>query len=538
MNLILSCGKFYTMDKDNPHAEAVAIKDGIIKAVVSDADILKLKTENTEIVELNGKAVVPGFNDSHFHMINTSGKITMVDLAGTGSIDELINRFKEFIKENNIAEGTVVIGSGWSQSFFKEKRDPTRYDLDKISDAHPIIAVRACYHICSLSSLALIHYGIDKDTAPQEGGEIVKDENGEPNGILCEHDAWKVYQSGDAFSIAELEERILIVVSHLSKMGITSVHSDDFSERAHYNSVYNAYVNLAKAGKLNVRVSQKCRSAKLDDYKKMLELPQVDESVAPYFKLNSVKIMADGGLGARTAYLKEDYHDDPGNRGMPLYTKEEFEAIVELAHEKDMPVAVHAIGDETIEWCMDAVKKAQRKSPKPNIRHGIIHCTVTDKKLLDDFKDNNIVAYVQPIFIDMGWDFISDRVGAEKSATIYAFKSLMDMGVKIPFGSDSPVETYNPFKNIYCAVTRKGLQGLPGSGFNPTEALSVHEAVYAYTTDGAYASYEEDVKGIIKPGMYADMAVLERDIFESEPERLKDTEVEMTIFDGKIVYKK
>ena len=262
----------------------------------------------------------------------------------------------------------------------------------------------------------------------------------------------------------------------------------------------------------------------------------MDKDVAPYFKLGPVKILADGSLGGRTAFMKEDYFDDPGNKGIPIYGKEEFDAIVELCHEKDRPVAIHAIGDAIMQWCLDAIKRVQKENPKPDLRHGIIHCQITDEAQLKEFKANNVVAYIQPIFIHADWGVVAARVGKAKAHTSYAFKTLKDLGVYIPFGTDCPVEGFDPFKNLYCAVTRKDLSGQPEEGYNPHEALSIHESVYAYTVDSAYASYEEDVKGMLKVGMYADIAVLTKNIFEIKPEEMLKAEVAMTVFDGKIIY--
>jgi len=536
MDLILVNGNFYTMDSDKEKAQAAAVKDGVIKAVGTDAEVLALKSDSTEVIDLSGKTVIPGFNDSHMHLLGYAIELNMVDLNGVKSIDEMIERFKSYITQNNIPEGALVWGTGWNQNFFKDQKSPTKYDLDKISDKHMIVADRACHHVCSTNSEAMRRFGVDKDTPEVEGGEIVREENGEPLGIFNET-ARLIFRANRTFSTAEIEELLLKASPNLNKMGITSVQSDDYSVLTPQDSVYEAYVNLSKAGKMTLRVNEQCRTMGLENYKVMLEMPQVDKDVATYFKLGPVKILADGSLGGRTAFMKEDYHDDPGNRGIPIYEKEEFDAIVKLCHEKDRPVAIHAIGDAIMQWCMDAIKENQNENPKPTLRHGIIHCQITDEKLLKEFKDNDIIAYIQPIFIHADWVVVADRVGSAKAHTSYAFKTLKDLGVYIPFGTDCPVEGFDPFKNIYCAVTRKDLGGKPENGYNPHEALTVHEAVYAYTAESAYASYEEDVKGKIKAGMYADMAVLTKNIFEIKHEEILETEVVLTVFDGKIVYR-
>lgn len=526
------------MDKNNPNAQAVAISNGIIKAVGKDEEVLTLKGESTKTVNLGGKTAIPGFNDSHLHLLFYAIELGRVNLNGVKSANEIVERFKKFIDSNNIPEGTPVLGWGWNQNFFEgDKVNPTKYDLDKASLTHPIYASRACGHVGCANSAMLKHFNIDKNTPDVPGGGIDRDENGEPIGIFSEN-ARMIFRAAQVFDTKEIEGHILKALPDFARFGITSVHSDDFSDATPYKAVYEAYINLAKAGKLNIRVNEKCRTFGIENYKSLLELPQVDKDVAPYFKLGPVKIMADGSLGGRTAYMKEDYHDDPGNRGIPVYTEEEFNEIAKLVHSNDRYLTVHAIGDATIQLCMDTFKKLQAENPKPHLRHSVIHCQITDEALLKEFKQNNAIAYIQPIFIHADWSTVAAKVGSSKAATSYAFKTLKDMGVPIPFGTDCPVDPLNPFKNIYCAVSRKDLFGNPPNGFNPNEALSVHEAVYAYTVDCAYTSGEEELKGMLKIGMYADIAVLTKDIFTVLPEEILDTEVDMTVFDGKIIYQK
>lgn len=538
MDLILHNGNLHTMDKDKPTAQAIAMECGIITAVGSDAEILALKTDKTELVDLGGKTVIPGLNDSHLHLLFYAIELGRVGLHGVKSIDEMIERFRDFIIKNNVPEGTPVLGWGWNQNFFEgSNENPSRYDLDKASSVHPIYAARACGHIGCANSAMINHFSIDKNTPEVPGGEIVRDEYGEPTGIFSEN-ARQIFRSSQIFNKDEIKAHILRALPHYAKLGITSVHSDDFGDATPYEAVYEAYIELVKEKKLTVRVNEKCRVLGLENYRKMLNaLPHVDDEIAPYFKLGPVKIMADGSLGGRTAYMKEDYHDDPGNRGIPIYSREEFDAIVELVHSLGRQVAVHAIGDETMQWCMDAIKKVRAENPKDDIRHAIVHCQITDEALLKEFKEHDVTAYIQPIFIHSDWSTVASRVGEAKAATSYAFKTLKDMGVAIPFGTDSPVEPLDPFANIYCAVSRKDLSGKPETGFNPNEALSVEEAVYAYTADGAYTSYEEDKKGKLKVGMFADAVVLTKDIFTIAQQDIPKTEVEMTIFDGKLIYR-
>ena len=537
MNLIIHNANVKTMDKANPTAQAIALKGSFIAAVGSNEEILALATADTKIIDAMGKTLIPGFNDSHMHLLGYAGELSTVDLNGTTSIDEMLERIKTFIAKNNIPAGSVVKGSGWNQNFFTEGRNPNRYDLDKVSTEHIIITDRACHHVCAVNSMALAHFGVDRNTPDVEGGEIIKDENGEPLGLLTEN-ARTLNKTIKPLEVSEIEALILNAAPNLAKMGLTSIQSDDFTAISSFDNVYEAYTNLVKAGKLTFRVNQQCRALGLAAYEKIMGMEQTSEQISPYYKLGPIKVMADGSLGARTALMLEDYADAPGTKGVPIYSQDELESIAALAHNNDRPLAIHAIGDGAMAMSLSAIKKAKAANPKNDIRHGIVHCQITDNSMLKDFSDNNIIAYIQPIFIHADWPIVAARVGSEKASTSYAFKTLKSTGVHIPFGTDCPVEKFNPFNNLYCAITRKDLGGAPEQGYNPTEALSPEQAVYSYTAEGAYASYEENVKGMLKPGMYADMVILSKDIFAEKPEEILTTEVETTIFDGKIIYSK
>ena len=536
MDLIIQNANAKTMDKNNPSAQAIAIKGGIIAAVGSNEEILALATGETKIIDIKGKTLIPGFNDSHMHLLGYAGELSTVDLNGTTSISEMIERIKTFIAKNNIPAGSIVKGSGWNQNFFDEKRNPDKYDLDKASTEHIIITDRACHHVCAVNSMALAHFGVDKNTPDVDDGEIVRDENGEPIGLFTEN-ARNAIKTDKQLDVAEIEELILKAAPNLAKMGLTSVQTDDFTPVQPYAHVYEAYTNLAKAGKLTFRVNQQCRALGLNNYEKIMAMEQTDAGINPYYKLGPIKVMADGSLGARTALMLDDYADAP-TKGIPIYSQDELDKIAALAHNGGRTLAIHAIGDGAMAMSLEAIKNAKAANPKNDMRHGIVHCQITDKSMLKDFSDNDITAYIQPIFIHADWPIVADRVGAEKASTSYAFKTLKDSGVHIPFGTDCPVEKFNPFNNLYCAITRKDLDGNPANGYNPTEALSPEEAVYSYTAEGAYTSYEENAKGMLRPGMYADMVVLSKDIFTEKHEEILTTEVEMTIFDGKVIYTK
>jgi len=248
--------------------------------------------------------------------------------------------------------------------------------------------------------------------------------------------------------------------------------------------------------------------------------------------------LLDGSLGAKTASLTYDYADDPGNRGILCYTEEELDEMVSLAHKNNISVAIHGIGDNAIYMIFNSIKKAQDECHRDDARHGIVHCQIVDETLTNLFKEMDVLALVQPIFLHYDLHIVESRVGKEKAKLTYNYKTMMDLGIHVSFGTDCPVEDLNPLNCIYCAVTRKDLNGYPENGFNPDEKVSVYEAVYDYTVGSAYASFEENIKGKILKGMLADLTVLNEDIFKIEEDKIKDVVVDLTMVDGKIVYKR
>ncbi|MDF2676645.1 MAG: hypothetical protein K0Q97_950, partial [Bacillota bacterium] len=253
-------------------------------------------------------------------------------------------------------------------------------------------------------------------------------------------------------------------------------------------------------------------------------------------KIGPLKILLDGSLGARTAALNQPYSDCPSAEGIVTLTQEELDEIVDLAHKNNMQLAIHAIGDRTMYMAFNSIEKLIKENVKENYRHGIVHCQITDEYLLNKFKELDVIAYIQPIFLDYDWHIVKDRVGEKREKTSYNWKSLINKGVKTANGSDAPVETFNVLKGIYEAVTRKDLYGLPEGGWLPDQKLTVKEAVYGYTMGGAYASFEENIKGSIEKGKLADLVVLSEDIFSINEDMIKNVNVEMTVFNGKIVH--
>ena len=289
---------------------------------------------------------------------------------------------------------------------------------------------------------------------------------------------------------------------------------------------------LAEDEKLNIRIYEQCR-LKVDELDEFLEAGNTTGVGNDFFKIGSLKLFLDGSLGARTAALREPYSDDPNEYGIITASEEEIDEMVGKAFDHNMQVAAHGIGDRAIETAIRCMSKNRRD----DLRNGVVHCQITDSDILKSFKENEILAYVQPIFLDYDRNIVWDRVG-DRTYTSYNWKTLVDLGVHVSFGTDSPVEHFNPFHNIYEAVTRKDLNGLPEEGFLIAQALSVDESLRAYTYEGAYASFEEDVKGTLEAGKFADFIILNEDLYKIDLMKIKDITVEKTIVNGKEVYSK
>lgn len=541
MDLILINGTVHTMDSNNPRAEAVAVKNGKIVRVGNNEEILSLKNHNTEIIDVKGKVVTPGFNDSHMHLLSFGSSLKMVDLNGCISIEDIALRVRAFIEEKNIQEGKWVCGRGWNHDYFEgEKRFPTRNDLDKISKEHPIVLTRACGHICIVNSKALEEAGINNSTLQVDGGLFDVDENGEPLGVFRENALALIYDKIPAPTIPEIKDMMKEAASYANSRGLTSVQTDDFVHVPEHNfrMVISAYNELKEKGELTLRVYEQCQLANINKLKDFLSEGYTTGYGDELFKLGPLKLLGDGSLGARTASLCQPYADDPSTCGILVYTQEELDILVKTAHDAGMHVAIHCIGDKIMYMAFEAIEKALKENPKDNHRHGIVHCQITDETLLNKYRDLNAIAHVQPIFLHYDLHMVEDRIGKERAKKTYAFKTMLNEGVHIGLGTDCPVELLDAMPNIYCAVTRKDLKGYPEDGWLPGEKLTVEEAVYNYTMGGAYASFEEDIKGSITEGKLADMVVLDRNIFEIDHDEIKDIKVDMTFLGGKIVYKR
>ncbi len=532
--LVIYNGKIYV--ERGHFEEAVLVEDGIIKAVGSTEGILAAAPEGARRYDAAGRTVVPGFNDSHQHLQSVGEDLANIQLLGADSIAEVKRRVRAYIEKNQPAPGTVLHGQGWNQDYFTdEKRVLVRQDLDDMAPEHPLILERACGHILTASTSALEMAGITGDTKPADGGAIDLDEQGVPTGVLRENACQQVLCIIPPVTEEIMDDRLRLAMAHAAECGVTSVQSMDMRP-GKWRRTWEAYQRV-QAKDPTLRVYQQVNFLEPNEFNEFLSEGFRTGVGDAFLKIGPLKMFVDGSLGARTALMRKPYNDDPSTCGIPTMTQEGLDEMVRIATEHGCTSIVHAIGDGAIDMVLSAYEKVIKNGENP-LRHGIVHCQITDMPMLERFKKSDILALVQPIFLHYDMTVVEDRVGKELASTSYAFETLRKLGVHESFGTDSPVEDMNAINNLYCAVTRKNLKGEPSEGFYPEECMDIYDAVDAYTYESAYASFEENVKGRIKPGYYADMVVLSQDIFTIPGDEIINTKVDATIVDGRFVYER
>ena len=516
-----------------PLQQAFLEEDGKFLAVGSDETVLSHNADR--VVDLEGKFVCAGFNDSHMHLLNLGQALSVAPLhLYTGSLQEMLL----CLGAMEPGRGGWILGRGWNQDLFQDgQRMPNRRDLDKVSTEYPVCAVRACGHAMAVNSKALEILGIGKNNPEIPGGEIVTEE-GIPNGILLDNAMDLVYAAIPAPTKEELKEMLRAGCKMLNSYGITSCHSDDYCvfQNVPWQRIHEAYGELAEAGELTVRVYEQANFTNLSSLCAFLEVGNHTGKGTAFFKIGPLKMLGDGALGARTAYLTEPYQDAPETRGLSVFTPQVFDEMIGHAHKQSMQVAVHCIGDACLDLVLSSIEKALTAHPRENHRHGIVHCQITRPDQLQKIADLNLHVYAQSIFLDYDLHIVEDRVGKELASSSYSWKTLMNKGVSVSNGSDCPVELPNVMGGIQCALTRRDLKG--AGPYLPQEAFSLQEALDSFTKAGARASFEETVKGQIQPGMLADFVVLGENPFKADPNKLKDIPVLAVYLDGKQVYKK
>ncbi len=540
MSLIMHSGRVITVDSEKPFVEAVTVKNGIIAAVGSNAEMLALKTADSEVIDLGGRTLLPGFNDSHMHLIGHALTTAKVDLRHCASVQDVANAVEDFIEKRDVKKGEWVLGWGWDHSRYKEKRPPNRYDLDRAAPDHPVMIMRNCCHVCVANSPALHKAGLDQRPRAVEGGVVTVGDEGKPTGVLEENAMQLVTSLLPPLDSDKLKALIKEASANFLAAGLTSVQTDDLaqvgSEMA--PALINAYRELESAGELPLRINLQPLLQTREELQAFLDQGYGSAQNGDYFKIGPLKLLTDGSIGGQTALLSSPYASNPETCGVAVLSKRELRQLVELATINGMQVAAHAIGDAAIEMVLDVYREVESCHSAPDPRFRIIHVSLLRTDLLERFKTQGVLADIQPAFTSTDLASISSHVGEERAAWAYRWRDLINEGIKVGCGSDCPVENYEPLETIYSALTRQDRSGNPPGGWFPEQKLSLEETLYIYTMGSAYCSREENIKGSITPGKLADLVVLSEDITTVEPDRIKNLQVDITIVGGKIAYQR
>ena len=538
MKTVLFNGKIYV--EREVFAEAVLVEDRTIKAVGTNDEILAI-ADIDEKIDCGGRTVIPGLNDSHMHMFSLGESMYQAQIAGCESIDQMIDICKKFIAENPDRVKNGMYAQGWNQDLFKDSdRMPNRFDLDKISTEIPIVLDRVCGHILATNTKVIEILGIDGNSPQYDGGKFEIGEDGYPNGLFTENACNIAKDIIPKSSMEERKEMFIEANKYAAEHGITTVQSNDLGTIVFdYPGYFKLFKDIYASGEGIVRYRHQVCFNTIDDFKEYIngEFANGKYDENSLIQLGPLKLFKDGSLGARTALLRKDYEDDPGNRGLIWMDEAKMDEFCKLASENGIQVATHVIGDKAVEDTINSYEKTFGEDGN-KLRHALVHCQITDRALLERIAKLGIVVSYQPIFLDYDMHVVESRCGKELSSTSYAFKTLGDLGGKIAYGTDCPVEDCNPFPNIYSAVTRKDSKGFPEGGFYPEECVDVYTAIDAYTEGSAYMEFMEDKKGRIKAGQLADIVVLDKDIFTCDPMEIRDILPVMTMVDGKVVYRK
>ena len=529
MKTVYYNGKIYTGQL--PLCSAFIVEDDRFVFIGSDLDAL---AQNFDIcVDLQGKFVCAGFNDSHMHLLNYGQALMVAPLhLHTGSLEDMLSA----LKTTKPGRGGWIVGRGWNQDYFADcRRMPNRWDLDRVSAEYPVCAIRACGHALSINSKALELLGITAETAQPEGGEIAL-ENGAPNGIFFDNAMDLVLLNIPAPDREEIKKMIRSACAALNAYGITSCQSDDYCvfHNLPWQEVNEAFRELEASGELTVRVYEQANFTTLQSLQGFVESGNTTGTGSDFFRMGPLKMLGDGALGARTAFLSQPYADAPHIQGLSVFNQETFDSLIGYANHHGMQTAIHCIGDACLDMVLSSIEKTLKERPRADHRHGIVHCQITRPDQLRKLAELGLHIYAQSIFLDYDIHMMEDRVGQELAQSSYSWKTLKDTGCTVSNGSDCPVELPDVMAGIQCAVTRRDLMGW--GPYLQEQAFTVQEALDSFTKDAAYASFEEQIKGCIKPGMAADFVILGQNPFDIDPGKLKDIPVLQTVLAGRTVY--
>jgi predicted amidohydrolase YtcJ len=521
-------GNIYTVNPDQPRAEAVLIENNRISAVGTNDEIKNLSDSQTETTDLKGKLMLPGFIDNHVHFINGGFYLLGIDLRDAGTTTEFKRIIKDYAERH---PGQWITGGNWDHEAWEVTELPVKEMIDDFTISTPVLVDRFDGHMALANSYALKLANITKDTESPEGGLIVKDPaTGEPTGILKDNAIGLVSRHIPISSDEEYYEAAITALEHVKQFGITSVQ--DIT----YKKDLDIYRKLEEENKLTCRIYTRYPIAA---YKMLVDNNYKTVSGSDKLKLGSLKAFSDGSLGSSTAWFYEKYDQDTTTVGlaMEIITDGSLEKWAIDADKNRLQICTHAIGDKANAYMLDLYRKITEINPSWDRRFRIEHAQHVKFEDIPRFAENNVIASAQPYHCIDDGVWAEKRIGPERIKYTYPFRTFIDNDVLLCFGSDWTVAPVNPLLGIYAAVTRRTLDNKNPDGWIPEQKITVEEAVKCYTINNAYAAFEEKDKGTIEKGKLADFVILNEDIFRIDPVKIKDVTVYMTIFDGNVIYK-
>ncbi|HEV2801303.1 MAG TPA: amidohydrolase [Pyrinomonadaceae bacterium] len=529
VDLVVINANVRTLDKTRPVGEAVAVYGNRIAAVGTNAEIRKLAGERTRIIDAQGALVLPGFNDAHVHFIDGGSHLASVQLRDAATPQEFAERIRQFAAKT--PKGRWIMGGDWDHERWPGAPLPTKELIDKFTPDHPVFVNRLDGHMALANSVALKLAGVTKETRDPNGGLVVRDaQTGEPTGVLKDAAMSFVYAKIPAPSFEEKLEAARAATEHAASLGVTSVQ--DMSAGADVG----VYQTLASQGRLKTRVYA---VSPLPRWERLAQAGVRAGFGSDLLRVGGLKGFADGSLGSTTALFFDPYNDAPATRGLPsdeMFPEGEMQKRVESADSAGLQVMIHAIGDSANDRILSVYEAVTKTNGARDRRFRIEHAQHIRAADIVRFARGRVIASMQPYHAIDDGRWAEKRIGHERARTTYAFRSLLDAGATLAFGTDWYVAPLDPIQSIYAAVTRRTLDGKNPQGWIPEQKITVEEAVRAYTEGSAYAEFAEDSKGTLAPGKLADFVLLSQDIFRINPAEIERTKVRLTIMDGRVVY--
>jgi len=528
-DLIITHANIRTMDEAHPRAQAVAVFGDRIIAVGSDAEVEGLRGPNTRTIDADGKLLLPGFNDAHVHFVSGGLQLDAVQLNDVTSMDEFVRRVAAQARKT--PKGEWIQSGDWDETKWPGSPLPTKELIDPVTPDNPVFLSRYDGHSSLANSTALELAGITAQTPDPPGGTIVRDTQGNPTGDLKDAAVTLVEKVIPLPSHDQLIRAVKRALEHAASVGVTSVQNMD----PEYADIA-AYAELLQAGELTTRIYAAPLITQVDD---QVKIGIRHAFGGPYLRIGAVKAFADGSLGSRTAYFFDPFLDEPANHGLLSDEMQPLSLMRDRMMKADaagLQICTHAIGDQAISMILDLYTEVANAHGAADRRFRIEHAQHMAAKDFDRFAQLNVIASVQPYHAIDDGRWAEPRIGHDRASRTYGFRTFLNHGVHLAFGTDWDVAPLNPMLGLYAAVTRATLDGKNPNGWFPEQKLTVEESVRAYTMGSAYGEFQEEEKGSIIRGKLADMVILSDDIFSIEPAKIRDVKVLKTIVGGRLVW--